>query len=281
MREYDLAFSLGFSCGTSQALRAAGLQYASFPLDWTGSPCIEASVRLVAEDFAGWFEAGDMDLVDVRHGAGFCTRCYVNRKTGLGYSHEFNDFQPFEETYPGVRRTYDRRVARFLECARQSRRILAVYMELPIRDRSANDDILAARRTLAEKFPDAEVDLLYVFVDPGGHCPKIVELAPGVFSAGFDYRKYDDGEVTHFIDWAPLVPSLRENFRVIDKRSAEEKVGYAKFEKKSDDMRWGPKKSRFRRWLNKHLYKTYRTVEGMLLRRGLVQKEGPLWFVEK
>ena len=46
-------------------------------------------------------------------------------------------------------------------------------------------------------------------------------------------------------------------------------------------MRWGPDKSRFRRWLNKHLYKTYRSVERILVDRNLVQREGPLWFVEK
>lgn len=281
MKEYDLAFSLGFSCGTSQALRAAGLQFASYPLDWTGSPGIAASVRLVAEDFAGWFEAKDLDLVDVRHGTGFCTRCYCNRKTGIGYSHEFEDFYPFEETYPRVRETYDRRVARFVECARQSHRILAVYMELPIRSRAAKEDILAARRTLAEKFRNAEVDLLYVYVEPGCRRPKMDELAPGAFSAGFDYRKYDDGEVSHFIDWAPLVPLLRESFRVMDKRSAETRSGYAKYEKMTDNLRWGPDKGRFRRWLNKHLYKTYRSIERILVGRGLVQKEGPLWFVEK
>lgn len=281
MKEYDLAFSLGFSCGTSQALRAAGLQFASYPLDWTGSPCIAASVRLVAEDFVGWFEAEDLDLVDVRHGTGFCTRCYCNRKTGIGYSHEFEDFYPFEETYPRVRETYDRRVDRFVSCAGESRRILAVYMELPIRGCAAKEDVLAARRTLAEKFRNAEVDLLYVYVEPGCRRPKMDEIAPGVFFAGFDYRKYDEGEVSHFIDWAPLVPLLRESFLVMDKRSAETRNGYAKYEKMTDDLRWGPDKGRFRRWLNKHLYKTYRSIERILVDRGLVQKEGPLWFVEK
>ena len=281
MKEYDLAFSLGFSCGTSQALRAAGLQFASYPLDWTGSPGVLASARLVAADFAGWFEAEDLELVDVRHGAGFCTRCYRNRKTGLGYSHEFSDFQPFDESYPKVRRTYDRRVERFVECAAKSRRILVVYMELPIRGRAAEADIVSARRVLVDKFPGADVDLVYVCVEPGRERPELGELAPGVSIAGYDYRKFDDGEVTHFIDWERLVPLLKANFRVVDMRSAEEKRAFATYGKMSGDLRWGPDKGRFRRWLNKHLYKTYRSIERILVGRGLVQKEGPLWFVEK
>lgn len=281
MKEYDLAFSLGFSCGTSQALRAAGLQFASYPLDWTGSPDILTSVGQVVNDFSGWFEAGDLELVDVRHGAGFCTRCYLNRRTKLGYSHEFSDFQPFDESYPGVRKTYDRRVERFVECAVKSRRILVVYMELPIRDRAADADIVSARRRLMDRFPGAEIDLLYVSVEPGREKPEVSELAPGVSVASYDYRKFDDGEVTHFIGWERLVPLLRANFRVVDTRSAEEKKSFATYGKLSSDLRWGADKSRFRRWLNKHLYKTYRSMERILVGRGLVQKEGPLWFWEK
>ena len=281
MKDYDLAFSLGFSCGTSQALRAAGLQFASYPLDWTGEPDVGTGARLVSSDFAGWFEPGDFELVDVRHGAGFCTRCYRNRRTGLGYSHEFSDFEPFEETFPGVRQTYDRRVARFVERAGKCRRLLAVYMELPIRPRAADADIVAARREIAGRFPGAEVDILYVFAEPGRAVPVPDAVADGVYVASFDYRKFDHGEVTHFIDWGPLVPMLRANFRVADTRSEEERKGFAAFERRSGDLRWGPDKSRFRRWLNKHLYKTYRSVERILVDRNLVQREGPLWFVEK
>ena len=74
---------------------------------------------------------------------------------------------------------------------------------------------------------------------------------------------------------------MRANFHVEDTRSAEEKKGYAKYERLSDDMRWGPDKGRFRRWLNKHIYKTYRSIESVLINRGLVQNEGPLWFWDK
>ena len=281
MKEYDLAFSLGFSCGTSQALRAAGLQFASYPLDWIGSPGILTSARLVADDFAGWLEAEDLELVDVRHGVGFCTRCYRNSRTGIGYSHEFSDFLPVEESFPKVRSTYDRRIERFISATRRCRRILAVYMELPVRSCAAKEDIMAARRILAGRFPDADVNLLYVCVDAACGQPRARELAPGIFLAGFDYRKYDDGELTHFIEWGPLVALLRENFSVVDRRTAEEKATFATNDKLSKDLRWGPDKSRFRRWLNKHAYKTYRSLESMLIGRGLVQKEGPLWFVEK
>ena len=64
MKEYDLAFSLGSSCGVSQALRAAGLQFASYPLDWLGS----RDVRRVAKVVAGNFEKLFGDLYIGQHG---------------------------------------------------------------------------------------------------------------------------------------------------------------------------------------------------------------------
>ena len=277
MKDYDFAFSLGFSCGVSQALRAAGMQFASYPLDWLATRGVAHVAKIVAGDFDGWFEYDDFQLVDVRHGTGFCTRCYLNAKTGLGYSHEFPDFMPFAESFPKVRQTYERRVKRFVERADASRRMLAVYLELPLCPRVGDDEILEARRILAERFPAAEVDVLYIFVEPGRSSPALGEIAPGAFTASYDYRKYDGEEVTHFVDWAPLVPFFRANFHVEDTRSSDERKKFSAFEKKSDDMRWGPDKSRFRRWLNKHLYKTYRSLEQVLIRRGLVHREGPLW----
>ena len=279
MKEYDMAFSLGSSCGTSQALRAAGLQYASYPLDWLGARGIVHVAKIVAGEFEGWFEKEDFDLVDVWHGAGFGTRAYLNRKTQFGFSHEFPDFVPFEESFPRIQQTYERRVERFLESAKASRRMLAVFIEFPNLKHAELDEIVEARRTLAEKFPSAEIDILYVCVADGKRIPELAEIAPGVLSADYDYRKFDeDGNVTHYIDWETLVPFLRAQFRVPDTRSESEKSNFAAFTKISGENRWGPDKGKFRRWLNKHAYKTYRSIEQVLIKRGFVQKDGPFWF---
>ena len=279
MKEYDLAFSLGSSCGTSQALRAAGVQFSSYPLDWVGSRGIVHAAEVIASGFDGWFEKEDFDLVDVWHGAGFGTRAYLNRKTQFGFSHEFPDFIPFDESFPDVRKTYERRVSRFLESAKSSRRMLAVFIELPNLAHAGIDEIVNARRILSEKFQSSEIDILYVGVEEGRRAPELKELAPGVLSADYDYRKFDEnGTVTHYIEWETLVPFLRANFHVPDTRSESEKIKFAAFTKISGENRWGPDKGKFRRWLNKHAYKTYRSLEQVLIRRGLVQKEGPFWF---
>ena len=222
MKEYDLAFSLGSTCGTSQALRAAGLQYASYPLDWLGTRGVVHMAEFVAGGFAGWFEKEDFELIDVWHGTGFGTRAYLNKKTQIGFSHEFSDFMPFDEVFPRIRETYERRAARFMESANAAKRILAAFVELPNLRHATLEEIVEARRLLSKKFSAAQVDILYVGVEEGKLEPELKEVSPGVFLADYDYRKFDEkGAVLHYINWEKLVSPLRANFRVPDTRSEE------------------------------------------------------------
>ena len=82
MKSYDLAFGCGFSCGVTSALREAGLQFASFPFDWTATPSFIKAAKTIAEGFDHWLEKEDLELVDVKH-SGINKRIYANRRTGL------------------------------------------------------------------------------------------------------------------------------------------------------------------------------------------------------
>lgn len=280
MKEYDFIFSLGFSCGTSQALRAAGLQFASYPLDWTGAHDVLGPVRAIETEFADWMNAEDLDLADVRHGAGFLTRAYVNRRTQMGFSHEFSDFDPFEKSLPKVKATYEHRAERFLETLRGARRILAVWAEPPM---NVEPDVAAYREALARlraKCPSAEVDLVAFFESPGCGAPRETVSGDGLSVVAADYRKMEGGVLTHFVDYPQFAGYLRTRVSTPDPRTEEERREYAESARRCGTLRWGPDRSRFRRWLNQRAYKLYRHLERLLQRRGLVQTEGPLWFWE-
>lgn len=276
---YDLAFSLGFSCGASQALRDAGLQFASFPMDWVGSPGLLRSAEVVVSDFAHWVDRDALELVDVRRGSGFGTRIYRNRVTGFGFSHEFGDFQPFDESYPKVVKMYERRISRLRELLSRSARVLLVYLELPLRGCAKREEILEARRRLAEKYPNAAFDLLYVYEDPACSAPRVVSDEDGVTVLALDYRMFDRGEVTHFVRSDALAGYLRRTVSVRDYRSAtgaEKRPSGA-----PDDLcRWG-RKGTFRCLVNRWAFRVFRHLEKYLMARGLVQREGPLWFVDE
>lgn len=280
MERYDFTFSLGFGCGVTQSLRAAGLQFASYPLDWTAAPSVGASARLVAAGFDRWLEPEDLRLVDVRHGVGFCTRIYKNVRTGFGFTHEFSDFERFKTSYPKVKAMYERRIGRFLGRMRAARRILAVYAELPIRPRPPVAELEAARKVLKDAFPQAEIDLVCFFVEPGQREPAVAKPLDGLTVVGLDYRKFDDGKVTHFIETDKMTSWLRRNFSVSVQPDREDPSRHGKHSVCSDAWRWGKEKSWLRRWINKNVYKLYRHLEMVLLKRGMVHREGPLWFVD-
>lgn len=279
-KTYDLAFGLGYSCGASQALRDAGLQFASFPLDWVGSPGVVQSAEMVVNGFAHWTDRDALELVDVRRGSGFNTRIYRNRITGFGFSHEFGDFQSFDESYPKVVKMYERRIERLSDLLKRSKRVLLVYLEIPFRACAEREGILRARRLLAEKYPNAAFDLLYVFEDPACAGPRVVSEEDGVTVLSLDYRMFDHGEVTHFVRTDALAAYLRRNVVVRDYRTkADLTRRQATFE--GDVMcRWG-RKGTMRSLANRWAFRIFCHLEKYLMARGLVQREGPLWFVDR
>ena len=277
-RPYDIVFSLGFSCGCSQSLRAAGLQFSSYPLDWLGVPELSASARLVGSGFEGWMELDDFKLVDVNHGVGFCTRIYLNEKTQLGYSHEFSDMQRFDVVFPKVKETYVRRVERFMSEMESAKRILAVYLEHATRGKEDDGAIRDAVSAIRNRFPNAEVDLLYFYENTECRAPVVESDSDGISVVAADYRTVEEGRVTQFVQIPVVAGFLKANVSAVDHRTSEEKAKYLDMTRKMDSIRWGLHSSAFRRWLNHHAYKTYRTLERILRKRGLVQKELPVWF---
>ena len=278
MKTYDLIFSLGSSCGTSQALRAAGLQYASFPLDWVGVPEIGLSAQSVVTDFTDWFEAKDLDLYTVCHTVGFMTRLYLHRRTRMIFSHEFSDFLPFAKTYPKVRATYERRIARFNRDFASAGRILAVWAELATHGAPSFDVYRRALADLRAKRPDGEVDLLCFVEDPEAKEPRTVLEEDGLTVVAADYREMDGTFVAHYQNWSQFVKTFKTlGLHVPDPRTDDEKRRHEQGDKDVGKLKWGPDKTPFRRWLNKHAYKTFRTLEGHLQRKGFVQKDISFW----
>lgn len=277
-KTYDLALSLGYSCGVSQALRDAGLQFASFPLDWVAVPDIVRAAEIIATDFEHWIDREALELVDVRHGSGFNTRIYRNRLTGIGFSHEFGDFQSFAESYPKVVEMYARRIARMKGLLNNAKRVLLVYLELPFRACADAADLDRARQLIAARYPNAGFDLVYVYEDPSDSAPRVVSEKDGVSVLALDYRLFDRGEITHFVRTGSLTDYLRRNVAVRDYRTNADRERVRTSFEGNGMCRWG-RKGTLRSLVNRWAFRVYRHLEKYLMSRGLVQREGPLWFI--
>ena len=275
MKNYDMAFSLGFSCGCSRALRKAGLQFASYPLDWTGSPGIVASARMIASDFAGWLERDDLELVDVRGGR-FGNHIYRSRRTRFGFPHEFSSFLTFDEAYGPTVEKHRRRIARLMEHVRASKRVLVAYVERPINPPAADADLVEAKRILEEKFPGVAFDLVYF--SPGEETCADRAVAPGVTAVVRDYRQVVNGETWHEIDYGSIAAWLQAHAVVADPRSAAEKAAYAAKKASEKRRRFAGERNPIRRKLNELAYKLYRHLDVVLQEKGVLPREKALWF---
>ena len=275
-RSYDFAFSCGAVCAVTQALRAAGVQFASYPFDWTASPSVVRCAKTVAGDFAHWMDRGDLELFDIRRG-GLNKRVYRNRRTGFGFVHDFTLFKTFDETYPGEAAKYARRIARLQKDLSAAKRVLAVAMEWPILPRLPDAALAEAKRIFESRYPNATFDILYFCCEEGRREPRVVNDANGVTVVAYDYRTFAGGELNHEFDNGGAIRWLREHVVVADPRTDEEKARYAGDWKKQDANRW-----KGRNWLetmvNRSAFRLYRRLEAFLARKGLVPQEHPFWL---
>lgn len=276
MRRYDFIFSLGSACSCSQSLREAGLQFASYPFDWVGSPGIMKSVAALESEFSGWFEKDDLKLIDVRREP-LSTRCFINRKTGFAFYHEFTLFKRFDDLFPKIAERFARRGRRLLAALRAARSVLAVYVEVPFRETESVADFAEARRRVAAKFPNASVDLLVFCKAESGKSPEVLVREPGLTIVKVDFVQYEGDVMSHQVNRTFITQYLKENFSVADRRSEEDRRRFAAFKQDERSDKWGegllPS-----RLLNELSYKLYRKLERYLVRNGLVPRERPVRY---
>jgi len=278
MKEYDFIFSLGSNCSVSMSLRDAGLQFASWPLDWIGSPGLSQSVDAIVSDFEHWFDREDLKLWDVRHEEGAVQRVYRNMRTGFGFPHEFTNAKPFELAYGKTREKYERRIARFAAELNSEKRVLGVYLEAAPRLRQSDEALSDARRRIVAKFPKIGFDLLYVYEDPSAKEPEVVSETDGVTVVRAHFAKFLDGVPMHTVDRSQLVGLIRGRYTVSGHDVAAEKAAYEAEQKKLRMNHWGT--GRCERWINRKLFKAYRRLQDYLIGQRLLPGDRPCWFVD-
>ena len=280
VKTYDLAFGCGFSCGVTQALREAGMQFSSLPFDWTATPSFPKAARMVATDFAHWMDREDLVLIDVRH-SGINKRVYANRRTGFGFVHDFSLFQEPDVSYEKENAKYARRIGRLQKELASARRVLAVCVEWPILEPLRAETLADTKRVFETRYRNVAFDLLYFHAVDGATEARVESEEGGVTVVGCEYRKYlPDGGLHHEIDNAQIAAYLKAHYAVPDPRSAEERAKYEAEWKRQDAARWRGRNV-FETFVNRTAFRQYRKLERFLARKGLVPPERPYWFVPK
>lgn len=160
-QKYDLVFSIGEACSCTSALRAAKLQFASYPLDWLFGSDFIGRCKILASRFDRFIDKNDLKYTYSERSISCDT--YHNKYNDLTFNHDFLSGYKLDETYPVVYEKYMRRIFRLLDSIEKSQRVLVVYIETPVKNHVVVDDdeLIRGRDMIAKVFPNTIVDLLY------------------------------------------------------------------------------------------------------------------------
>ena len=223
-RIYDFVFGLGQSCACSQALRVAGLQYASFPFDWIGGPTLREPVRVIVSGFKGWMRRDAfMHIGDRLHPQG---RIYRNVETELIYSHEVPLGGSMDESYELMMKKYARRIRRFQRMMSGRKRILVVRLAVPGLAEELDSDLIDARRELTAAYPEASIDILYLVNRKGVSWARERRAGKGVVVAELDYMEKGVSDPNPLVPDLGALESYLRTYSCLDYRTRRERSSF-------------------------------------------------------
>ena len=117
---------------------------------------------------------------------------YHNKRNDITFNHDFPYGKPLAESYDKVKEKYDRRIARQMEQIKESKNILAVYLQIPNNRMIVNDDtLIKAHDILKEKYPQKSITLFYLYCDHEKEEAAYKELQKGLIRTDYNYDGYD------------------------------------------------------------------------------------------
>ena len=271
---FDLVFSLGAGCSCSMMLREKELQFASFPLDWAGTPefgaggDIRAKTDIVVGGFVNWFKKENLERAPVYDSEKYTS--YLDRGTRLYFTHDVPVGSDLEREYPALSEKFARRIDRFLRLLSGANRVLAVWVNDPrVPGEVGEEDLKYCLDAFRMAYPAAEFKIIAVNCAHGVPYESMRSFrGDGYECYAFDYRVVTEGEPTWEIRRDLFAPLL-ERFGCADYRTRAERRANAKREKSRE---WEKYKatSVLDFWLTRIKFKLYRHLERGLGRKGVL-----------
>lgn len=223
--QYDFAFSLGESCTCSEVLRRVGMQFFSFPFDWISAFSIRTHADLMATDFVNLMPLDKLVCQGINDEQN--AEMVIHSETGMRFYHDFPPGPDLSTTYAGIYGKYRRRIQRLQKCLAGAGHALALYVHAPTFPVTSDADLLYASARMRERFPNADIDLLYVYNRPdhGYLAEGIEQVSEHVFKLGMDIRM-PPGSNQFISNRKKLIPALRSLFPhgIRDYRTPEERA---------------------------------------------------------
>ena len=197
-KKYDLIFSLGAACLCTSMLRKKNLQFCSYPLDWVFGGDFSFRVDLLVSDFENYLNKEDLVFTGKQNGAkhNLCD-IYLNKRTDMGFNHDFPVGVPFEEAFPIVKAKYERRISRLIENINRAKDILIVYTIPPpvsTPEETSDSALLDGYERIIRRFPNKNIDILHISCADEFSERSVSEH---IKKLAFNYRKPDGADPPH------------------------------------------------------------------------------------
>lgn len=272
--KFDFVFSIGAACSCSVMLRELGLQYASFPLDWTGNATagsregMRRATESIVGGFANWLK--EENLVRSPENDSKQHLAFFDNGPGLFFAHEFPLGEDFHAVYPAVVEKYARRMARLRKLLLSSRKVLVVWVSDPRAEGDVTEsDIRQCLSALGKAYPKAEFRMFAANCAPGVNPESMQVLeGDGFVCCAFDYRALTDGSPVWGIR-NELFKPLMDRYEAVDYRTRAEKRENAR-RRRARDMVKFKSTSTLDLFMTKLKFKLYRHLGRRLERKGVL-----------
>jgi hypothetical protein len=213
--EYGFICPIGESCIASHNLRENLLQVESYPFDWLMDCKLDNFIHYMQTDFHDFLLKENLKLYkDIPP-----TSCehYKDVSTGTLFVHCFKKGAPLDEDFMAVYEIFQRRIKRFQNRIKQSRRILFVYVSKT--DSYSDEDLMLKTEKISnilnKKYSGVlskkHVDLLYIL--PINSCVfKEKYLSKNVKKIEMQYK---DEYSTPNIEWKGIPKLFNKAFSQI------------------------------------------------------------------
>lgn len=175
--KYDIIISLGDRCQISQQMRYNYLQIHTYPFDWLRKGGINTIMELLQNNFNTFLNRENL----VKLGVGQKHLVVYDKKTEFEIIHDFA-YNEIDDDYNTVMNRYKRRVSRFNQRIKSSKKILFIYRN----DDATDAQLLKLKSIIDVTYPRKNIRILWVVAKSGCHNIKKYLLAENIYKCIFD-----------------------------------------------------------------------------------------------